>query len=252
MKQWQKYLAEVLGTFTLVFGGSLAILSGGDIVSIAFGFGLALLAGLYAFGEVSGGHFNPILTLAAFLDRRISALETIWYWIAQFVGAILASLVILVSYASSSKVGDTANRPIGGTSDARAFVFEIVIAAIFVAVFLQVTRSSSFSGQTLLAIPLTLAALHLATIGITSTGANPARSFAPTLLSGDHWSTIWIYILAPPIGAVIGWAAHMVAVRGDTSLKDELKTAASDMRGVDMSDLKEGPLDNPPASQPGA
>ena len=94
MKSWQKYVAELLGTFILVFGGSLAILAAAarEQPRVAFGFGIALLAGLYAFGEVSGGHFNPIVSLAMFLDRRLSALDTIWYWIAQFVGAILASL----------------------------------------------------------------------------------------------------------------------------------------------------------------
>src|ERR671930_2095249 len=109
MRAWQKYAAELLGTFVLVFVGSLAILaSGGDSaarVAIAFGFGIALLAGLYAFGEVSGGHFNPIVSLAMFLDRRLSALDTIWYWIAQFAGAIAASLVILATFASPNEVG---------------------------------------------------------------------------------------------------------------------------------------------------
>src|SRR5581483_8678225 len=114
VKSWQKYAAELLGTFILVFGGSIAILgSSGDSaarVAIAFGFGISLLAGLYAFGEVSGGHFNPIVSLAMFLDRRLSALETIWYWVAQFVGAIAASLVILATYADRDAVKATATR----------------------------------------------------------------------------------------------------------------------------------------------
>jgi aquaporin Z len=249
MKQWQKYLAEVLGTFVLVFGGSLAILSGGDITSIALGFGLSLLAGLYAFGEISGGHFNPAVSLAAFLDRRLSAQETVWYWISQFVGAILASLVILIVYASSSSVGATANR---STSDARNFVVEIVLTAIFVAVILQVTRSENYRGQALLVIPLTLAAVHFAGIGVSSTGVNPARSFAPVLLSGKHWADIWLFILGPAIGAVVGWAAHMVTVRGSTALTDDLQRAAADMRGVDMADPRATPPEAPPASSPGA
>src|SRR5436309_6852872 len=114
VKAWQKYVAEFFGTLILVFVGSLAILgSGGDSaarVTIAFGFSIALLAGLYAFGEVSGGHFNPILSLAAFLDRRLSALDTIWYWMAQFAGGIAAALVIWVTYASRTQVTHTANR----------------------------------------------------------------------------------------------------------------------------------------------
>jgi aquaporin Z len=253
MKSWQKYLAELLGTFVLVFGGSLAILSavrgGGDVITIGFGFGLALLAGLYAFGEVSGGHFNPAISLAMFLDRRLTALETIWYWIAQFVGAILASLVILVVFASTNEVGRTANV---SSSDARNFVLEIVMTAIFIAVVLQVTRSGKYGASTLIAIPLTLTVIHFSTIGLDTTGVNPARSFAPVLLSGKHWADIWLYILGPPIGAILGWVAHMVTVRGDTTLTGDLVRAATDMRGVDMGDVRQGPGQVPPPGAPPA
>ncbi len=93
MGKMQKYLAEVLGTFTLVVVGSFAIVSASageslGIVSIALGFGLALLIGLYAFAEVSGGHFNPAVSLAMFLDRRLSMEDMIGYWISQVIGAI--------------------------------------------------------------------------------------------------------------------------------------------------------------------
>jgi aquaporin Z len=179
----------------------------------------------------------------------VTALETIWYWVSQFVGAILASLVILVSYADTDEVGATANRT---GADARAFVFEIVMSAIFVAVILQVTRSKAYGASTLIAIPLTLTAIHMATVGVTSTGVNPARSFAPVLLSGDHWADIWIFLLAPPIGAIAGWAAHMVAVRGDVSLTDDLARAATDMRKVEMDDLRQGPGQVPPPESPPA
>jgi len=256
MKQWQKYLAEALGTFILVFGGSLSILSGGDIATVGFGFGLALLAGLYAFGEVSGGHFNPAISLAMFLDRRLTALETVWYWISQLVGAIVASLAILVLFASRTDVGHTANR---STSDARNFFVEIIMTAIFIAVILQVTRSNKFGASTLIAIPLTLAAIHFATIGVDSTGVNPARSFGPVLISAKHWGDIWLFVLGPMIGAIVGWAAHMVTVRGDTSLTDDLTRAATEMRGVDvdLDDIRQGPGQvpppgSPPASTPGA
>ena len=168
--------AEFLGTFVLVFVGSLAILaSGGDSaarLSIAFGFGIALLAGLYAFGEVSGGHFNPIVSLAMFLDRRLSALDTIWYWIAQFVGAIVAALAVLVIYADRDAVKATATR---SSSDARGFFLELICSAIFVAVILQVTRSNRYGASALLAIPLTLFAIHLALIPFSGSSVNPAR-----------------------------------------------------------------------------
>ena len=220
MKQWQKYVAELLGTFILVFGGSLALVSAAaNNISVGFGFGLALLAGLYAFGEISGGHFNPIVSLAMFLDRRLTALETIWYWISQFVGAICASLVILATFASTKTVGQTANF---SGDDARNFVLEIVLSAILVAVVLQVTRTAKYGATALIAYPLTYSALYF----------------------------------GPAIGAILGWVAHMVTVRGDTTLTDDLVRAATDMRGVEMGDVRQGPgqvppPEAPPASTPG-
>ena len=245
MKSWQKFVAEVLGTFILVFVGSLAILAAtGEAanLAIAFGFGIALLGGLYAFGEVTGGHFNPIVSLAMFLDRRLSALDTIWYWIAQFVGAILASLAILVIFASRDDVKATATN---SSSDARGFFLELICSAIFVAVILQVTRSDRYGASALLAIPLTLFAIHVALIPFTGSSVNPARTFGPDLVGWTGWSDIWIYLLAPPAGAIIGWAAHMVTVRGETSLRDDFARAAGDMRRV-----RQGPGQVPPPPSP--
>jgi aquaporin Z len=251
VKPWQKYAAELLGTFVLVFVGSLAILgSTGDSsarVAIAFGFGIALLAGLYAFGEVSGGHFNPIVSLAMFLDRRLSALDTIWYWIAQFVGAIAASLLIFVTYADRDAVKATATR---SSADARGFFLELVCSAIFVVVILQVTRSDRYGASALLAIPLTLFAIHIALIPFTGSSVNPARTLGPDLVGATAWSDIWIYLLAPPAGAIIGWAVHMVTVRGDTSIRDDLARAAGDMRRVDLDEIRQGPGQVPPPPSP--
>ena len=249
MKSWQKYVAEVLGTFILVFGGSLAILaaSGTNNLAVAFGFGISLLGGLYAFGEVSGGHFNPIVSLAMFLDRRLSALDTIWYWIAQFIGAILASLGVLVIFASRDAVKATATTT---SSDARAFFLELIFSAIFVAVILQVTRSDRYGPSALLAIPLTLFSIHVALIPFTGSSVNPARTFGPDLVGATDWSTIWIYLLAPPVGAVIGWAVHMVTVRGDTTLREDLGRAAGDFRKVEFSDVRQGPGQVPPPPSP--
>ena len=251
MKTWQKYVAELLGTFILVFVGSLAILgSGGDSgarLAIAFGFGVALLAGLYAFGEVSGGHFNPIVSLAMFLDRRLNALDTIWYWISQLVGAIAASLVILAVYADRDAVKATATR---STSDARAFFLELICSAIFVGVILQVTKSNRYGASALLAIPLTLVAIHVALLPFTGSSVNPARTLGPDLVGATAWSDIWIYLLAPPAGAIIGWAAHMVTVRGDTSLRDDLTRAYGDMRRVEFDEIRQGPGQVPPPPSP--
>jgi aquaporin Z len=219
VKPWQKYLAEVFGTFTLVFVGMTSVLAaygaGGLPPSLLapFGFGLALLAGLYAFGEVSGGHFNPAVSLAMFLDRRLPAGDLISYWMAQFVGAILAALIVLLAFDQDS-VAATATRP---SSDGTAFVFELVMTAIFVVVILQVTRSSTYGGSALVAIPLTLAAIHFAAIPFSGSSVNPARTFGPALV-GSEWDSIWIYFLAPAAGAILGWVVHSVVVKGDTKL----------------------------------
>jgi aquaporin Z len=251
VKSWQKYAAEFLGTFVLVFVGSLAILaSSGNsaaTIAIAFGFGIALLAGLYAFGEVCGGHFNPIVSLAMLLDRRLSALDTLWYWIVQFAGAIAASLLILVTFASRADVQATATN---STSDARGFFLELTCSAIFVVVILQVTRSDRYGPSALLAIPLTLFAIHLALIPFTGSSVNPARTFGPDLVGWTGWSDIWIYLLAPPIGAIIGWAVHMVTVRGDTSLREDITRAAGEMRRVEFQDIRQGPGQVPPPPSP--
>ena len=227
MGKTQKYLAEALGTFTLVGIGSFAIVSSGlvpaqgaGIVSIALGFGLALLAGLYAFGEVSGGHFNPAVSLAMFLDRRISMDDLLGYWVAQFLGAIGASLVVLIAYDSNTVAATTTQSP----DNWAGIVVEFVMTAFFVAVILQSTKSERVRGTALLAIPLTLLAIHVAAIPISGASVNPARSFGPALV-GTEFNDYWIYLIFPTLGAVAGWILHRVIVEGDTNLRDDFDAA---------------------------
>jgi aquaporin Z len=209
MDTWQEYAAELLGTFVLVFVGTTAIIAaagtGLGLVAIAFAFGLALLAGLYAFGEVSGGHYNPAVSLAMFLDGRLSSGDLVRYWVAQFAGAILASLVLLVA-TSRLAVKATATVP-GLEGDGTAFLMEVVLTAIFVMVILQASVSERFGGSALLAIPLTLTAVHLAAIPFSGASVNPARTFGPDLV-GWRWTGIWIYLIGPLVGAVIAVAVH--------------------------------------------
>jgi aquaporin Z len=247
MGKTQKYLAEALGTFTLVGIGSFAIVSAGGagepaaVLSIAFGFGLALLVGLYAFGEVSGGHFNPAVSLGMFLDRRLAMDDLIGYWIAQFAGAIAASLVVLIAYDDSTVAATTTQ-----ASDTwAAIVVEFVMTALFVAVILQSTKSERVRGTALVAIPLTLLAIHVAIIPISGSSVNPARSFGPALV-GTEFHDYWIYLIFPMLGAILGWILHKVIVEGDTNLRDDLDVARSAMR---RSDAERGPGE-PPAAPP--
>jgi aquaporin Z len=207
----RKYLAEVVGTFILVVVGSMTIVAAGRmdapiLVVVPFGFGLGLLAAIQAAGYVSGGHFNPAVTVAALLDRRIDPMNALGYVVAQIVGAIAASgLVLLV--ADQAAVRATASGFPEGTM-AAAIVVETVLTAIFLLVILTVTkRAPNHAG---FAIPLTLAAVHFAGIPFSGASVNPARSLAPALVGGTLDGNIIVWIVGPILGAAIGWAIYRV------------------------------------------
>jgi aquaporin Z len=218
METWQKYSAELLGTFVLVFGGTTAIVAATAMATpillvVPFAFGLALLAGLYAFGEVSGGHYNPAVSLAMFLDKRLSSNELVAYWVAQFAGGILAAIGLWIA-SSRDDVALTGTYP-GAFGDGSAFFMELLFTAIFVAVILQASVSGRFGGSALLAIPLALVAVHLAAIPFSGASVNPARTFGPDLIGGE-WDGIWIYLIAPPLGAILAVFIHRAASGGAT------------------------------------
>jgi aquaporin Z len=243
MGEWQRYGAEFLGTFVLVFVGSTAIVAAVAapapvLLVAAFAFGLALLAGLYAFGEVSGGHFNPAVSLAMFLDKRLNGGDLAGYWIAQFLGGILAALVLLIA-TSRDDVAATTTVP-GVFGNGTAFLIELVMTAIFVLVILQASVSDRFGGSALLAIPLTLVTVHLAAIPFSGASVNPARTFGPDLVGGE-WDGFWIYIIAPPLGAAIAWVVHSAVLRGRIAPPE-----AAVAEVLEEPDLHEGRRTPPP------
>jgi aquaporin Z len=211
-------VAEAVGTFVLVGVGSLgvasAVLVGGQgsgpvlvILFVPLAFGLGLLAAIAIAGDVSGGHFNPAVTLAAVLDNRVRWTTGIAYAVAQVVGALAASLFILL-VLSGEFVRGTVNQPgpIGASpleQDLHAFAVEVVLTAIFVAVILTITARQS--QQALFVIPLTLVMVHYAGIPISGASVNPARSLAPAVVSGTY-DGLWVYLTAPFLGAIVGWA----------------------------------------------
>lgn len=211
----QKYLAELFGTFTLVFIGSLGVLAAqgevaGKLIAISFAFGLALLAGLYAFADVSGGHFNPGVSLAMFIDKRLAAPDMIGYWVAQLAGAVLGSLCVLIAFDQDA-AGLAATVP-GGQGAGTALFLELLATAIFVIVILHSTKGERHAGTALVAIPLTLVAAQLALIPFSGASLNTARSFGPALI-GSEWSDFWVYIVGPLVGAVVGWVVYTVVVK---------------------------------------
>jgi aquaporin Z len=201
-----KYLAEFLGTFILVFLGSMAILASGatggpDVVTIGLGFGLALLAGIWAVGHVSGAHFNPAVTLAMLADGRTSFSDAIGYWIGQFAGAGVASLVVWAA-AGRDAVGNTVT---SSPELSTGILLEIALTAVFVWVIMAVTKRGANHAP--LAIALTLVAVHIAGIPFSGTSVNPARSFGPAVVSGEI-DQLWLYIVFPLVGGLIAFGLY--------------------------------------------
>jgi aquaporin Z len=213
-------LAELLGTFVLVLGGCGAVLAANGsgaattIVPIAFGFGLALLAGLYAFGEISGGHFNPAVSLSMVLDRRIDFGTMVGYWIAQVAGGVIAGLALLVA-TSQEAVATTATTLGSGVGVWDGFFLEVVFSAVFVMVILKSTASASSVTTAFLGISLTLTMIHLVLIPFTGTSVNPARSLGPGIVGGV-WTDQWIYWVAPLVGGAIGFVIYRAVAGGDS------------------------------------
>lgn len=217
----QKLAAEALGTFILVtLGCGAAVASDGDIAAIGLAFGLALLVGVYAFGRVSGGHFNPAVTVGAAAGGRFPWRQVPGYVGAQVGGAIVAGLVLFITFQGIGVDGFTTSGHMGqnGYGDHSAthlawwaaFVVELVLTAILVLVVLAVTdERNEHPALAPLAIGLALAAIHFVGIPLTGTSVNPARSIGPALFAGGtHIVQLWLFILAPLAGGVAAGVLH--------------------------------------------
>src|SRR5438093_9789667 len=211
------YLAELLGTFVLVFGGvGSAVLAGEKIgnVGVSLAFGLALLAMAYAIGPISGCHINPAVTVGLLLSKRMDARYAVGYLVAQVVGAIVAAGVLLLIATGlptgyDPAVGGLAANGYGEHSPARyslgaALVAEIVLTAFLLLTVLGATDAGAPVGFAGLPIGLVLVLIHLVGIPVTNSSVNPARSIGPALFVGG-WAVrqLWLFILAPLAGAVL-------------------------------------------------
>lgn len=206
----KKLIAEMLGTMVLVLMGcGAAVFNGGAgsvaaVLTIAFAFGLSVVAMAYTIGGISGCHINPAITLGVWLSGRMPGKEAICYVVAQVAGAVIGSAIL---YAISSPMGLTATgaNGYGEGMMVPAFIAETVFTFIFVLTVLGTTAkensSPKFAG---LVIGLTLVLVHIVCIPISGTSVNPARSIAPALFAGgDALAQLWLFIVAPFIGAAI-------------------------------------------------
>jgi aquaporin Z len=233
----RKAIAEVLGTLWLVLGGCgsavlaavfLSPLEGGVVstgigfLGVSLAFGLTVVTAAYALGHISGGHFNPAVTLGVLVARRIEVREAIVYVVSQVVGAVIAAAIIVViangvdGFSVGTGAGESslaangfADHSPGGYDWLAALVAEVVLTFFFLLVILGVTGRGAPAGFAPLTIGLALTLIHLISIPVTNTSVNPARSTGPAVFVGG-WAVeqLWLFWLAPLVGAVLAGLVH--------------------------------------------
>jgi aquaporin Z len=231
-----KYLAEFLGTFWLVFCGcGAAVLAakfpqtGIGFMGVALAFGLSVLTMAYAVGHISGGHFNPAVTVGQLVAGRIDTPNAIGYVVAQLIGGIVAAAVL--AFIASGKPGfdlvasgfatnGYGEHSPGGYGLGAAAVTELVMTFFFLLVILGVTSRGAPAGFAPLAIGLALTLIHLVSIPVTNTSVNPARSTGPALfVGGAALSQLWLFWVAPLLGAVAAGFVWRLLEGGPQSAK---------------------------------
>jgi MIP family channel proteins len=205
---WTQCVAEALGTFGLVFAGPGAImidtLSKGQITHVGVGlvFGLIITTMIYAFGHISGAHFNPAVTLAFVLVRHFSKRRLLFYWVAQFVGATLAALCLRLLLGDVASLGATL--PAGNGGAWQSFGLETVLTFFLMVVIMAMATDTRAVGQAAaLAIGATVMLEALFAGPISGASMNPARSLGPALVSWT-WTAQWVYLAGPFLGAIAG------------------------------------------------
>jgi aquaporin Z len=231
MTLMKRAMAEFIGTFWLVFGGcGSAVLAakfpdtGIGFMGVALAFGLTVLTMVYAFGHISGGHFNPAITVGMYTARRTPAADVAPYIIAQALGAIAGASVLYIiasgkpgfSLADGFASNGYAEHSPGGYSLLACLVAEVVLTFMFLMIILGVTDRRAPQGFAALTIGLALTLIHLVSIPVTNTSVNPARSTGPALFVGG-WamSQLWLFWVAPLIGAILAGLAYP-ALSGET------------------------------------
>ena len=240
--QQRRVIAEAVGTFVLVFGGvGSAVIAGEAIgaLGVALAFGLSLLVMAYAIGPISGCHINPAVTVGLLTSKKITSREAVDYWIGQVAGAVLAALVLMIVVKAReggydlTEEGFGANgygdHSPGGYPLGAALIVEVVLTAFLVFTVLAATdriANVAFAG---IPIGLVLTLIHLVGIPVTNTSVNPARSLGPAVFVGD-WALgqLWLFIVAPIIGAVLGSVLHRVLFAGGAPIPPEESAVAAD------------------------
>lgn len=210
-KELKKYIAEFIGTAILVlFGCGTAAITGGELIPTAFAFGLSIVAAAYAIGDISGCHVNPAVSLAMFLNKKLSAKDFGGYVVAQVLGALGGSLllwaILTLTGANKAVVNLGANSFISTTAGGiwASLIVEVILTFVFIYTILGVTSDKNKAHIAGIIIGLTLTFVHILGINLTGTSVNPARSLAPAILmGGDALNQVWGFIIAPLVGATL-------------------------------------------------
>ena len=243
--------AEFLGTFWLVFGGcgaavlaATAVTDAGFPVGIgwlgvALAFGLTVVTGAYALGHISGGHFNPAVTVGLWVAGRVESAAVLPYILIQVLGATVAGglLFIIASGApgfnavesgfATNGFGDLSP---GGYSLLAVLLIEVILTAVFIWVILGVTSTHAPKGFAPLAIGLALTLIHLISIPVSNTSVNPARSLGVAWFAGvEPLSQVWLFIVAPVVGALIAGVTYRMLTgdRGEVEFDEATQRAAT-------------------------
>jgi len=226
-----KLIAEFIGTFWLVLGGcGSAVLAaafpglGIGFTGVSLAFGLTVLTAAYALGPISGGHFNPAVSLGLWAGGRFPAGHLLPYWAAQVAGAIVAAAVLYViasgqaGFNASAGFASNGYGPLspGKYSMGAAIITEVAMTFMFLIVILGATHERAPTQFAGLAIGLALTLIHLISIPVTNTSVNPARSTAPALFAGMAYvEQLWLFWLAPLVGAALGGVLHRTMLEGE-------------------------------------
>ena len=208
----KKYIAELIGTFVLVFMGCgsamfLGCDAGGGHLAVALAFGLSIVAMAYVIGGISGCHINPAVSLAMLITKKLSVIDFVGYFIAQVVGAIAGAglLKVILSLGNVEDLtGGLGSNGVANVGVAGAIIVEIILTFIFLFTILGVTSDESKGSVAGIVIGLTLTFVHIIGIPLTGTSVNPARSIGPALLAGgDALANVWVFIVGPFVGAAL-------------------------------------------------
>lgn len=213
----KKLVAEFIGTFWLVLGGcGSAVLAAGfpdvgiGFVGVAFAFGLTVLTMAYAVGHISGGHFNPAVTIGLWMGGRFDAKDIAPYIIAQVIGGVVgASVLYIIATGNGSAIGNFAANGFGelspgGYNMTAALVTEVVMTFVFLIIILGATHKNANGKFAGIAIGLGLTLIHLISIPVTNTSVNPARSTSQALfVGGEALGQLWLFWVAPIVGAIL-------------------------------------------------